>query len=86
MARHHTRTSRFLLGLCSCFLVLAVYVLSIGPVKRLERGGYLPSKPVEAFYQPLSIVNGTPLESALIWYLELWFPPSYIGDLPGRTF
>ncbi len=61
-------------------LLLAVYVLSIGPAKRLSRAGYLPSDFVDGFYQPLNIVNGTPLQSALIWYLQLWFPPAYVGD------
>jgi hypothetical protein len=64
------------------FLVLVLYVLSIGPVKRLEVAGYLPRKTVDILYQPLAIINGTPLETGLIWYLELWFPPSYVGDLP----
>jgi hypothetical protein len=64
------------------FLLLVAYVLSIGPVKKLELAGYLPSKLVEIAYRPLRIVNGTPLESVLIWYLQWWFPPKYIGDLP----
>ncbi len=61
-------------------LVLAVYVLSIGPAKKLAHAGYLPSGFVDGLYQPLRVVDGTPIQSALIWYLQLWFPAKYVGD------
>ena len=77
---------RFIRIACGVFLILTIYVLGIGPVKKLELAGYIPSKVVEVVYQPLRVVNGTPLESALIWYLQLWFPPAYVGDSPHARF
>jgi hypothetical protein len=71
---------RFLSGACALFLLVAVYVLSIGPVTKLALAGCIPRKLVDAVYTPLNVVNGTCLETVRIWYLELWFPPSYIGD------
>jgi hypothetical protein len=72
--------SKLLLSACGLFLVLALYVLSVGPATRLAVSGHLPRKFVQTFYQPLAIVNGTRLESLRLWYMQLWLPPTYVGD------
>jgi len=52
-------------------LVLAVYVLSIGPVARLY-GGY-PPKAVNLFYAPLRKLNDSSetAEKFFTWYIEV---------------
>ena len=67
-------------ALCALFLVLAGYALSVGPMTKLAFAGYLPRRVLDVLYQPLNVVNGTPLETARIRYLQLWFPATYKGD------
>ena len=70
---------------CGLFLLTTMYALSVGPVTKLAFAGYLPRKVIGMIYQPLNVVNGTPLETVRIRYLQLWFPPAYTGDIPdGR--
>jgi hypothetical protein len=78
----HNADGRILRSACTLFVLGMVYALSIGPVTKLACAGYLPRKIVDAIYAPLNVVNGTPLETVRLRYLELWFPPSYIGDFP----
>jgi hypothetical protein len=72
---------KWLRVLCGLFLLLALYALSIGPITKLAFAGYLPRRAVGILYQPLNVVNGTPLETARLRYLQLWFPPTYKGDI-----
>ena len=51
------------------FAVIALYVLSVGPVARFVDN----SPTVRAVYTPLEwIVNDTKLGGPIEWYLKLW--------------
>jgi len=75
------REGKLLRLFCGLFLLLATYALSVGPATKLAFAGYLPRRIVNAVYEPLNLVNGTPFETVRIWYLQLWFPPVYTGDI-----
>jgi hypothetical protein len=56
------------------FCLLAIYVLSMGPVMKVSFAGYLPNRFLAA-YQPLAVIasHSTIVHQFLIWYLdEIW--------------
>jgi hypothetical protein len=62
------------IGVLSLILaVLAIYFLSVGPVVRHYRhSGKSPPQWVEDLYQPLEMLDGSPLHPVLDSYLALW--------------
>jgi hypothetical protein len=63
------------------FSLLAAYLLSTGPVFKLEQQGLINSRFVKNFYAPLggAMEHCGPLSDAMIWYVsDFWhntFPP-----------
>jgi hypothetical protein len=56
--------------------LLALYVLSIGPVGRLVMAGFLNERVFVVLYAPLVFAsrNSKLCENALTWYDSLWGP------------
>jgi hypothetical protein len=64
-------------------VLLVLYVLSIGPVNRMNVRahdsvpGYSTPAAIGAFYEPLLSVYDVapePVQDVMIWYVELWDP------------
>ncbi len=66
-------------------VALVLYLLSIGPAVAIF--GERPPKPVVTaltiFYKPLLLLHKTPLESALIWWTDLWSKLRKTNPSPG---
>jgi len=62
------------MGLPWLGLVLALYVLSVGPVARYYRGKSTPPNAVFNFYAPLIFLskNVRPVENFFQWYVRVW--------------
>jgi hypothetical protein len=68
--------------LCAVLLLVALYVLSVGPVGWLAVHGMLPG-PLsmwEALYKPLEALDGTPLQGPLDAYQNWWTEPPRIRE------
>src|SRR5437868_12804813 len=66
--------SHFFFWVAVVFCVLAIYVLSVGPVVKVSFAGYLPNRFLAA-YQPLVVIanHSTSVHQFLIWYLDqIW--------------
>lgn len=62
---------------CIVFGILALYVLSIGPVGWLLTHNYIPppyGRYIWAFYWPVVTVgmSGEPFTTVYAWYLDIW--------------
>lgn len=57
------------------FFALVVYVLSVGPAALLhEKTNNARLKKVfELTYAPVEVIEETPLESVVEWWIRLWF-------------
>lgn len=52
-----------------------LYVLSVGPMLRLNRSGVVRDSAMETLYFPLAWLHDHALlEGPLDWYIELWEP------------
>ena len=66
-------SSGILRWLILLFVILSIYILSVGPAVLLDKKGYLP-RGVEAIYAPLETLSDKS-ETAykfFEWYLKLW--------------
>jgi len=73
------RRSRFLVAFVVFLVLLAVYVLAIGPLDALEAKGYIKPGSVAmkwyeaVYFPPLWLANNCePFGDAIRWYSRLW--------------
>ena len=59
-----------------------LYVLSVGPMVRLMRQGYMSEEFAIAFYWPLEKLCEAcePLARVIVWYQSLWMPSLSAGS------
>jgi hypothetical protein len=58
------------------FLLLAFYVLSVGPLSRLETNGRSSLSTIQFIYKPLVALGNksATAKNILTWWMKLWLP------------
>lgn len=87
MEHERRKPPRFGLALAIVFLLLLLYVLSIGPAYRLAATGRISESAFNTTYVPIFWIgqHSDTASQLIIWYCELWYLPEFtLAPYPSR--